>query len=96
MLFKKLRVECKRQTQVSAVKCLVKEEEPLYHNITYTLLSLDTSLQKPVPAVYNLPAIFEHANSRKLISYLCTIGGLDHPVNISQQWYFLSLFDVRF
>ena len=34
--------------------------------IHFPLLSLDTSLQKPDSAIYNLPAIFEVQNGRQL------------------------------
>ena len=33
--------------------------------ITYTRLSLDTSLHKPVSALFILPAVFETSNGRK-------------------------------
>ena len=38
--------------------------------ITYTLLSLDTSLPKSVSAVHDLPAIFEYAKRRKALNLL--------------------------
>ena len=38
--------------------------------IHFPLLSLDTSLQKPDSAIYNLPAIFEVQNGRQLKSLL--------------------------
>ena len=57
------------------MKCQVKEQYVIKGLIYLPLLSLDTSLHKPVSAVYHLPAIFETEKDQK-----------SHKLHMSHRW----------